>query len=151
MTSAYHLEAKTTICIKIGRVSLPFSVSLHKTIIGDFFFSTHSIKPSFSSSFRRTERTLGVRPRMDSSSRLKRPILRTPISLIIRIVHFFPSTPKLVLIGQLTNFTCGWITYLFFIDTIIWFLFLTFDGLQLTILLLSYIFKNYTLYSIFHG
>ena len=119
MSSAYHLEAKTTICIKIGRVSLPFSVSLHKTIIGDFFFSTHSIKPSFSSSFRRTERTLGVRPRMDSSSRLKRPILRTPISLIIQNCPFLSQHSQ-----ARPNWTVNklylWLNhYLFVIDTII--------------------------------
>ena len=106
-TSEYHLEPKATNCIKIGSVSLPFSVSLHSTIIGDLFSLAHSIKSSFSSSFRRIERTLGVRPGIDSRSRLKRTILRQPISLIISMVHFLPSTPRLVLIGHSTNLTCG--------------------------------------------
>ena len=106
-TSEYHLEPKATNCIKIGSVSLPFRVSLHSTIIGDLFSSEHSINPSFSSSFKRIERTLGVRPGIDSKSRLKRSILRQPISLIIRMVHFLPSTPRLVLIGHSTNLTWG--------------------------------------------
>ena len=109
-TSEYHLEPKATNCIKIGSVSLPFSVSLHSTIIGGFFFSAHLIKPSFSSSFRRIERTLGVRPGIDSKIRLKRSILRNPMSRIIRMVHFLPSTPRLVLIGHLMNLTWGRMT-----------------------------------------
>lgn len=150
MSSAYHLEAKTTICIKIGRVSLPFSVSLHKTIIGDFFFSTHSIKPSFSSSFRRIERTVGVRPRMDSSSRLATNFANADISNNQNCP--FLSQHSQARPNWTVNKLYLWLNhYLFVIDTIIWFLFLTFDGLQLTILLLPYIFKNYTLYSIFHG
>ncbi|HZB17680.1 MAG TPA: hypothetical protein VE445_10985 [Nitrososphaeraceae archaeon] len=49
----------------------------------------------------------GVRPGIDSKIRLKRSILRKPMSLIIRMVHFFPSTPRLVLIGHLMNLTWG--------------------------------------------
>lgn len=109
-TSAYHLEPNATNCIKIGSVSLPFPVSFHSTLIGDLFSSAHSINPSFSSCFRRIERTLGVRPGIDSRSRLKRTILRNPISLIIRIVHFLPNTPRLVLIGHSMNVTWGRIT-----------------------------------------
>ncbi len=109
-TSAYHLEPKATNCIKIGSVSLPFPVSLHSTLIGDLFSSAHSMNPSFSSCLRRIERTLGVRPGIDSRSRLKRTILRNPISLIIRIVHFLPNTPRLVLIGHSMNLTWGRIT-----------------------------------------
>jgi hypothetical protein len=41
---------------------------------------------------------------------LKRTILRNPISLIIRIVHFLPNTPRLVLIGHSMNVTWGRIT-----------------------------------------
>jgi hypothetical protein len=36
---------------------------------------------------------------------LKRSILRKPISLIIRMVHFLPNTPRLVLMGHLMNLT----------------------------------------------
>ena len=107
MKSAYHLELKAVSINKIGSVSLPFSVSLHNTIIGVFFSFKHLINPSFSSSFRRIERTRGVSPGMDSKSLLNRSILRNPMSLIINIVHFLPNTPKLVLIGHLTNFTWG--------------------------------------------
>ena len=103
----YHLEPKAVNCIKRGSVSFPFAVSCHWTIIGDLLSSMHSIKSSFSSSFKRIERTLGVRPWIDSKIRLKRFILRTPISLIIRRVHFLPRIPKLVLIGHFTNFTWG--------------------------------------------
>jgi hypothetical protein len=53
------IEPKATNCIKIDRVSSPFSLSLHSTIIGDLFSSTHLVNPYFSSSFRRIERTLG--------------------------------------------------------------------------------------------
>jgi hypothetical protein len=51
-TSEYHLEPNATNCIKIGNVSLPFSVSLHCTIIGDLFSSARSMKPFFSGSFK---------------------------------------------------------------------------------------------------
>src|SRR5918994_3428201 len=91
----------------MGIVSLPFSVSRHTTMIGFFLPPAHSMNPSFSSSLRRIDRTLGVRPGIDSNILLKRTILRKPISLNISMVHFFPSTPKLVLIGHCTNFTCG--------------------------------------------
>jgi len=107
MKSAYHLELKAVSINKIGKVSLPFSVSLHSTIVGVFFSLRHSIKPSFSSSFRRIERTRGVSPGIDSIILLKRSILRKPMSLIINMVHFLPNTPKPVLIGHLTNLTWG--------------------------------------------
>ena len=107
MESAYHLELKAVSINRIGSVSLPLSVSLHKTLIGVLFSFKHSINPSPSSSLRRMESTRGVSPGMDSKSLLNRPILRNPMSRIINIVHFLPSTPKLVLIGHLTNFTWG--------------------------------------------
>ncbi len=105
--SAYHFELKAVSINRIGRVSLPFSVSLHSTIIVVFCFFRHSINPSLSSSFRRIERTRGVSPGMDSKSLLNRSILRNPMSRIINMVHFLPNTPKLVLIGHLTNFIWG--------------------------------------------
>ena len=109
-TSECHLEPKAVNWIRIGIVSLPFSVSLHTTMIGCFFPPTHSMNPSSSNSLRRIERTLGVRPGIDSKILLKRTILRKPISLRINMVHFFPSTPKLVFIGHWMNLTCGKIT-----------------------------------------
>ena len=115
--SEYHLEPKATNCIKIGSVSLPLSVSLHRTIIGDLFSSGHSMKPSFSNCFRRIDNTLGVRPAIDSRRRLKRVILRKPMSLRIRIVHFLPNTPRLVLIGHAMKLTWGRIApWLFLIN-----------------------------------
>ena len=107
MKSAYHLELKAVSISRIGSVSLPFSVSLHSTIMGDFCSLRHSINPSLSSSFSRIERTRGVSPGMDSRSLLNRSILRNPMSRIINMVHFLPNTPKLVLMGHLTNFTLG--------------------------------------------
>ena len=44
-------------------------------IIGDLFSSASSMKPFFSSSFKRIERILGVIPSIDSRRRLKRVIL----------------------------------------------------------------------------
>ncbi len=105
---AYHLDPKATNCIRIGRVSLPFSVNLHLTIIGDFFSSMHSINPSFSNSFKRIERTLAVSPGIDSKILLNRSIFKAPMSLSMSIVHFFPKTPKLALMGHSLNITCGY-------------------------------------------
>lgn len=115
-TSEYHLEPNATNCIKIGSVSLPFSVSLHLTVIGDLFSSADSMKPSFSNCFRRIDNTLGVRPAIDSKILLKRSILRKPISLSIRMVHFLPRIPKLVLIGHATNRTWGMIASSWLLD-----------------------------------
>jgi hypothetical protein len=66
-----------------------------------------SIKPSSSSSLKRIDKTLGVSPGIESKIRLKRTIFRKPISLSINKVHFFPSTPRLVLIGHWINLTWG--------------------------------------------
>lgn len=89
----YHLEAKATNCIKTAIMSLPFSGSLHNTIIGDLLCS-----------FKRIERTLGVRTGIDCRSRLKRAILRNPISLI-NLVHFLLRSHRLVLIWHWMIFT----------------------------------------------
>ena len=100
-TSAYHFEPKAVYCNKIGRMSLPFSVKAHlTTTIGGFSFSMHFMNPSFSSSLRRIERTLGVKPGVESRIRLNLSTPRIPMSLSTRRVHFLPSTPKLVLIGH---------------------------------------------------
>lgn len=106
--SACHFEPKTVNCNKIGRASLPFSVSVQRTIMGDFFPSSmHWMNPSFSSSFKRIDRTLGVKRGMELRSWLNLSTPRIPMSLSISIVHFFPNTPKLVLMGHWANFTSG--------------------------------------------
>lgn len=99
-TSACHLEPNAVNSNKIGMTSFPFSVMRQRTIMGDLPFSAHCMYPSFSSSFNRMDNTLGVKPAMESSSLLNRSTPRIPISLNNSIVHFFPSTPKLVLIGH---------------------------------------------------
>src|SRR3954451_19080319 len=108
INSEYHLKLNADIINSIGRVSLPFSVRFHITIIVEILFSClHLMNPSFSSSLRRIESTLGVSPGIDSKIRLKRLIFRKPISLKINMVHFLPNTPKLVLIGHLIKLILG--------------------------------------------
>ena len=85
-----HFEPKAMRRIKMGKVSLPFSVRPHRTTIGELRVSMRSIIPSSSSSFNRIGRTLGVRPGIDSRSLLNRSIFRNPISRSISPVHFFP-------------------------------------------------------------
>lgn len=105
-TSACHFEPKAVSCNKIGIASLPFSVSVQRTTMGDFFPSSMQwMNPSFCSSFKRIDRTLGVKPGMESRSRLNRSTPSMPISLSTSIVHFLPNTPKLVLIGHRANLT----------------------------------------------
>ena len=99
-TSEYHFEPKAVNCNKMGKTSLPFSVSFQRTIIGDFPFSTHFMNPSFSSSFKRIDNTLGVKPGIESRSRLNLSTPRSPMSLSTSIAHFLPSTPRLVLMGH---------------------------------------------------
>ena len=99
-TSACHFEPKAVNSIRMGSASLPFSVRVHRTISGDFPFSIHSMNPSSSSSFKRIDRTLGVNPGMESRSRLNLSTPRNPMSLNTSIVHFFPNTPRLVLMGH---------------------------------------------------
>ena len=106
-TSACHFEPKAVYCNKIGRMSFPFSVRVHLTTIGDFSFSMHSMNPSFSSSFRRIDRTLGVKPERESRIRLNLSMPRIPMSLNTKSVHFFPNTPKLALMGHWAKFTPG--------------------------------------------
>jgi hypothetical protein len=106
-TSAYHFEPKAVNCNKMGKASLPFSVSFQRTIIGDFPFSIHSMNPSFSSSFKRIDNTLGVKPGIESRRRLNLSTPRSPMSLRTSIAHFFPNTPRLVLIGHCANLTPG--------------------------------------------
>lgn len=98
--SACHFEPKAVNCSRIGMISFPFSVMLHRTIIGDFPFSTHRMYPSFSSSFNRIDNTLGVKPGIESNSLLNLSTPRIPISLNSSNAHFLPSTPKVVLIGH---------------------------------------------------
>ena len=105
--SACHFEPKAVNCNKIGMTSLPFSVMVQRTIIGDFPFSGHFMKPSFSSSFKRIDNTLGVKPGMESRSLLNQSTPRIPISLSSSIAHFLPSAPRLVLMGHWANFTPG--------------------------------------------
>jgi hypothetical protein len=100
-TSACHFEPKAVYCNKIGRISLPFSVKAHlTTTIGGFSFSMHFMNPSFSSSFKRIDKTLGVKPGVESRIRLNLSTPRIPMSLSTSSVHFFPNTPKLALIGH---------------------------------------------------
>jgi hypothetical protein len=106
-TSACHFEPNAVNISKIGITSLPFSVMVQRTIIGDFPFSTHSINPSFSSSFKRIDNTLGVNPGIESRSLLNLSTPRIPMSLNTSIDHFLPSMPRLVLIGHCVNFTPG--------------------------------------------
>ena len=94
-------------CNKIGRISLPFSVNAHLTTIGDFSFSMHRMTPSFSSSLKRIDRTLGVKPGRESRILLNLSIPRIPMSLSTNRAHFFPNTPKLALIGHSAKFTPG--------------------------------------------
>jgi hypothetical protein len=105
--SACHFEPKAVNCNKIGMTSLPFSVIVQRTIIGDFPSSTHFMNPSFSSSFKRIDNTLGVNPGMESRSLLNRSTPRIPISLSSSIAHFLPSIPRLLLMGHRANFTPG--------------------------------------------
>ena len=106
--SACHFDPKTVSCNKIGRASLPFSVSVQRTIRWDFFPSSiHCMNPSLSNSFKRIDRTLGVRLGMEFRSRLNLSTPRIPMSLNISIVHFLPNTPNVVLIGHWANFTLG--------------------------------------------
>jgi len=67
----------------------------------------HSMNPSFSSSFKRFDRTLGVRPGTDSRSLLNRSIPLNLMSRSMSIVHFFPKTPRVLLIGHSTNSILG--------------------------------------------
>jgi len=105
--SACHFEPKAVNISKIDMTSLPFSVMVQRTIIGDFPFSTHSINPSFSSSFKRIDNTLGVSPGIESRSLLNLSTSRIPKSLNTSIDHFLPSIPRLLLIGHCANFTPG--------------------------------------------
>jgi hypothetical protein len=107
-TSACHFEPKAVYSNKIGRMSLPFSVKAHlTTTIGGFSFSIHWMNPSFSSSFKRIDKTLDVKPGVESRIRLNLSTPRIPMSLSISSVHFFPNTPKLALIGHCAKFTPG--------------------------------------------
>ena len=103
-----HFEPKAVNCNKMGRASLPFGVRVQRTIMGDFFpFSRHWMNPSFSSSLRRIDKTLGVKPGIESRSRLNLSTPRIPMSLSTSIVHFLPNTPRLVFMGHWANFTSG--------------------------------------------
>ena len=106
-TSACHFEPKAVNCNKIGMTSLPFSVMVQRTIIGDFLISAHLMNPSFSSSFKRIDNTRGVKPGMESRSLLNRSTPRIPMSLSSSIAHFLPNIPRLVLMGHWANFTPG--------------------------------------------
>jgi hypothetical protein len=106
--SASHFEPKAAYCNKIGRTSFPFSVKAHlTTTIGGFSFSMHRMYPSFSSSFKRIARTLGVKPGVKSRIRLNLSTPKIPMSLSTSNVHFFPNTPTLALIGHSTKFIPG--------------------------------------------
>src|ERR687898_22636 len=106
-TSACHFEPNAVNCNKMGRASLPLSVSVQRTIMGDFSFSMHSMNPSFCSSFKRIDRTLGVKPGRESRILLNLSTPRIPMSLSTNNAHFFPNTPKLALIGHSAKFTPG--------------------------------------------
>jgi hypothetical protein len=106
--SACHFEPNAVYWNKIGRMSLPFSVRAHlTTTIGGFSFSMHWMNPSFSSSFKRIDKTFGVKPGIESRIRLNLSTPRIPMSLSTSNVHFFPNTPKLALIGHWAKFTPG--------------------------------------------
>ena len=107
-TSECHFEPKAVNCNKMGRASLPFSLRVQRTIMGVFFpFSRQWMNPSFSSSFKRIDNTLGVKPGIESRRRLNLSMPRSPMSLRTSIAHFFPNTPRLVLIGHCANLTPG--------------------------------------------
>ena len=103
----YHLPANEIKLMSMGIVSFPMFVSLHLTSFGLRWMITGWIMPFSCSSLSRRVSTLGVSPGRERRIWLNLSILRNAMSLRMSRVHFFPKTPRLVLIGQFLNATVG--------------------------------------------